>query len=193
MQEGLPGYVNWPSRHTWQSWRERYKKNAVRLDGMISGIVQERSISSGETGQVNYIRKPESKPRKTRKRSSKGGEGEMIQDSPSATEEEEMRRIATMMALQSGQPPIPWLIPMGGQIPGMPPPPSEGSSHMQQPPPPAQPAEEEDDEGPEWQVRIGNAPPPAWGKRKADEDLEGEAAKRARAMYVLCFLFKLFV
>lgn len=36
------------------------------------------------------------------------------------------------------------------------------------------------DESPEWAIRVGDAPPPAWGKRKASYDDEIDINKRAR-------------
>lgn len=36
----MPDEYNWTKRHTWQSWRERYKKNARRLDPMIVQFVK---------------------------------------------------------------------------------------------------------------------------------------------------------
>ncbi|KAG2360475.1 hypothetical protein BDR07DRAFT_1513803 [Suillus spraguei] len=32
----LPEYRGWAKRHTWQSWRERYRMNRVRFDPMIA-------------------------------------------------------------------------------------------------------------------------------------------------------------
>jgi hypothetical protein len=41
--------------------------------------------------------------------------------------------------------------------------------------------EEMDEEEGEWAVRVGDAHPPAWGKRKASEEVEqGNVNKRAR-------------
>ena len=56
------------TRHTWQSWRERYKKNAPRLDVRIAQIVQEKKPALGEKGQYGYVRKPEEKPKRTRRK-----------------------------------------------------------------------------------------------------------------------------
>ncbi len=50
--------------------------------------------------------------------------------------------------------------------------------------PNAREEEMEDDE--EWQIREGNAPPPAWAKRKADEDDRG-SNKRSRTRYFALF------
>lgn len=58
----------WVTRHTWQSWRERYKKNASRLDARISAIVEQKRPAQGEKGQYGYVRQPEEKPKRTRKK-----------------------------------------------------------------------------------------------------------------------------
>ena len=45
------------------------------------------------------------------------------------------------------------------------------------------PDEEEMEDGedsPEWAVRIGDAPPPSWGKRKASDDDEKDVNKKGR-------------
>ena len=55
-QANEPGYA-WVVRHTWQSWRERYKKNAQRLDKRIAVIVDEKDPS--QEGQQNFVRMPE--------------------------------------------------------------------------------------------------------------------------------------
>src|ERR1700742_4310658 len=34
----------WAARHSWQSWLERYKKNANRLDPLIEEAVEENNI-----------------------------------------------------------------------------------------------------------------------------------------------------
>ncbi|KAI0824274.1 hypothetical protein BC628DRAFT_1339733 [Trametes gibbosa] len=62
-----PEYA-WVTRHTWQSWRERYKKNATRLDTRIQEIVEQKKPAHGEKGQYGYVRKPEEKPKRTRRK-----------------------------------------------------------------------------------------------------------------------------
>ncbi|KAI0374278.1 hypothetical protein BV20DRAFT_1033136 [Pilatotrama ljubarskyi] len=62
-----PEYA-WVTRHTWQSWRERYKKNATRLDAKIAEIVEQKKPAHGEKGQYGYVRKPEEKPKRSRKK-----------------------------------------------------------------------------------------------------------------------------
>ncbi|EPQ60843.1 hypothetical protein GLOTRDRAFT_102548 [Gloeophyllum trabeum ATCC 11539] len=66
-----PEYA-WVQRHTWQSWRERYKKNADRLDAMIATIVAETKPQLGEKGQYGYVRMPEEKPKRDRGRNDHG-------------------------------------------------------------------------------------------------------------------------
>ncbi|EGO04512.1 hypothetical protein SERLA73DRAFT_173818 [Serpula lacrymans var. lacrymans S7.3] len=65
-----PEYT-WVTRHTWQSWRERYKKNAARLDALIAAIVDQRKPSQGEKGQYGYVRKTEDKPKRSRRKRSR--------------------------------------------------------------------------------------------------------------------------
>ncbi|TFK57334.1 hypothetical protein OE88DRAFT_1730708 [Heliocybe sulcata] len=62
-----PEYV-WVQRHTWQSWRERYKKNSDRLDVMIAAIVAETKPALGEKGQYGYVRMAEEKPKRNRRK-----------------------------------------------------------------------------------------------------------------------------
>ncbi|KAL5495489.1 DLD2 [Sanghuangporus weigelae] len=53
-----PGY-EWVKRHTWQSWRERYKKNAERLDRHIAAIVdvgQTNGTIPQESSQFGYFK-----------------------------------------------------------------------------------------------------------------------------------------
>ncbi|KDQ63777.1 hypothetical protein JAAARDRAFT_53966 [Jaapia argillacea MUCL 33604] len=62
-----PDY-GWVTRHTWQSWRERYKKNSTRLDFRIAAIVAQKKPVIGEKGQYGYVRAPEGKPKRPRKK-----------------------------------------------------------------------------------------------------------------------------
>lgn len=141
---------SWVNRHTWQSWRERYKKNAERLDKRITHIVDERKPLVGEKGQYAFVRQAEEKPKRTRKKAAAAA--------AAVPDEGEM--------------------PLEGEFipPAMPypmPAPDPSSSHNL--------PEREEDETSEWAVRIGNDPPPAWAKRKAEEE-EGEPpAKRPRS------------
>lgn len=73
IQRNEPEFA-WVSRHTWQSWRERYKKNAARLDIRIAQIVEEKKPAMGEKGQYGYVRQPEVKPKRNRRKSRKADE-----------------------------------------------------------------------------------------------------------------------
>ncbi|KAF8213261.1 hypothetical protein K438DRAFT_1915400 [Mycena galopus ATCC 62051] len=166
----------WVSRHTWQSWRERYKKNATRLDALIAVIVEQTKPVHGEKGQYNYVRQPEEKQKKQRKKKSKNQDyldDECIVGSSGLEG----------MGVFSGAVPIEGLgeiIPKGTHelrsmiYEGTP----AGPSSMPHP----GPAEEEmDDDGSEWAVRVGTSPPPQWGKRRASEEPdETVGAKRSR-------------
>jgi hypothetical protein len=193
-QAGEPEYA-WVSRHTWQSWRERYKKNAERLDKVIARIVEQKMPQRGEKGQYGYVRQPEEKPRKGRKKKTKAPD-------PS-TAAECSNGIANMLAAGlshlhpamdpsgMGVPPLHpaitslhQLVAMGNHYTGVvvPPPPAPipaGNPNVR-----ASSTEEElEDEETEWAVRIGDAPPPMWAKRSApdeDDDDDNVHNKRPR-------------
>lgn len=195
-QSNDPEY-SWVTRHTWQSWRERYKKNAARLDVKISEIVERNKPNKGEKGQYGYVRKPEERPKRTKKKSIDG------------LQEEEGNAIAgpSTGQLDFMADPVLFPMPLGG-IPTMGsisapfpiPPPSFLPDVTATPQPvlayssvPLSPevlaarqvaSEEEDDES-EWQIREGRGPPPPWAKRKASEEEEeahGQSApKKARS------------
>ncbi|KAH8100632.1 hypothetical protein BXZ70DRAFT_165025 [Cristinia sonorae] len=185
----------WVSRHTWQSWRERYKKNASRLDVRIAQIVEEKKPALGEKGQYGYVRQAEVKPKRTRKKSRKSeGEDSEVLAGPSNQDTEHFSVPA----------PVP--IPVSYQQQSMPqppdaPPPSYPTllyapSFPLHPPPPMQinrppldpilarqnaPEQEMEDgeEDIEWPIRIGHGPPPAWAKRRREYE-EEEPSKRSR-------------
>ncbi|KAI0307973.1 hypothetical protein B0F90DRAFT_1807310 [Multifurca ochricompacta] len=168
-----PEYA-WVSRHTWQSWRERYKKNSQRLDTMIQAIVEQKKPSLGEKGQYGYVRKPEEKPKRSRKRKDDG------RLSPSRTSHPMAMGMHIPLTPQDGHshsgipiPPVPMQTStansMGLAIP-------QDSVMVVR----KSPAEEEmEDEEAEWEVKVGTDPPPMWGKRKAGED-SSENGKRTR-------------
>jgi hypothetical protein len=208
MQTSDPEYA-WVTRHTWQSWRERYKKNSQRLDTMIQAIVEQKKPTLGEKGQYGYVRKPEEKPKRNRKRKEDGSsagptnEDDFLQAGPS-----HQLAVAMHMSLatQDGHPhsgmPVPPPVPVDLY--------QQGHSHLHNLPPHINqiqatadgsvglrvsqdnivavrksPAEEEmEDEEAEWEVKVGNEPPPAWGKRKAGED-PIENGKRPRVKCVV--------
>ncbi|KAJ3895070.1 hypothetical protein GG344DRAFT_86141 [Lentinula edodes] len=79
---------SWVTRHTWQSWRERYKKNAGRLDKIVDKIVSTTKPNQGEKWQYGYVRQDDDKPKKKRKRLSKHEDGqEFVVGSSSAGQE----------------------------------------------------------------------------------------------------------
>ncbi|KAK1223818.1 hypothetical protein PQX77_013342 [Marasmius sp. AFHP31] len=78
----MPGYT-WVQRHTWQSWRERYKKHAEKLDKIIDEIVHETKPNPGDKVQYGYVRQEEDdKPRKKRKRAAPKNGIETLQQPP---------------------------------------------------------------------------------------------------------------
>ncbi|KAI6153451.1 hypothetical protein BKA82DRAFT_1002271 [Pisolithus tinctorius] len=164
-----PEYA-WVTRHTWQSWRERYKKNSVRLDNLIAAIVEQKKPAHGEKGQYGYVRKAEERTRRARKRRGK-----------SAEETFQTEKLIGDIGNMPGTPPIiifpsvpTQQLPAGSQ-------PSTSTISR------VSPDEEEMEDGEdieEWRIRIGNEPLPAWGKRNADtlDSEEFPNAKRARSI-----------
>jgi hypothetical protein len=207
MQTSDPEYA-WVTRHTWQSWRERYKKNSQRLDALIQAIVEQKKPTLGEKGQYGYVRKPEEKPKRSRKRKDDGsGAGPANDDDFLQAGPTHQLAMAMHMSLaaQEGHPPglpVPPPVPVDLYQPGHPHLPNL-PPHVNQIQAPANgsvgmglsqnnvvavrksPAEEEmEDEEAEWDVKVGSDPPPLWAKRKAYED-SNENGKRARVMFVL--------
>jgi hypothetical protein len=206
-QAGDPEYA-WVTRHTWQSWRERYKKNSQRLDAMIQAIVEQKKPSLGEKGQYGYVRKPEEKPKRGRKRkddalgAGPSNDDDFLQAGPSHSMAMAMH---ISLSAQDGHPhsgiPVP-SVPVDiyqqthPHIHDLPPLVNQMQTHatssmglgVTQGSVVAvrrSPAEEEmEDEEAEWKVKVGNDPPPLWGKRKAGEDSD-ENGKRARVQYAL--------
>ncbi|KAI6132700.1 hypothetical protein EV401DRAFT_214576 [Pisolithus croceorrhizus] len=166
-----PEYA-WVTRHTWQSWRERYKKNSVRLDNLIAAIVDQKKPAHGEKGQYGYVRKAEERTRRTRKRRGK-------------STEEAFQTEKIIGDINRNVPSTPPIIIFPSvpteQLPGR----SQPSTSTI---PRLSPDEEEMDDGEEfeeWRIRIGNEPPPAWGKRNADTEGDSEEpldVKRARSL-----------
>ncbi|VDB99720.1 unnamed protein product [Peniophora sp. CBMAI 1063] len=126
-----PGY-GWVKRHTWQSWRERYKKNTARMDPLITRIVDERKPALGEMGQYGYVRKPEPSARK--RNSGKRKASTPLEGDGAIDAERIAAALAGHMPLPHGMPPPfpPDHFP-GGQLP---PPPFGFPPHMPPPPPP---------------------------------------------------------
>ena len=48
------GLLKWALRHTWQSWRERYKKRAQQLDPVIDRLVAANPRVAGDNGKGLY-------------------------------------------------------------------------------------------------------------------------------------------
>ena len=157
VQVDEPGY-NWVSRHTWQSWRERYKKNSARLDVAIANIVSQRPVLPGEKGQYGYVRLIEEKGKKVKKLPKQ--EGPVPLD---------------FHSVSSPMPPVRDSAPGNSMYPT---PLATGPSFVQ-----TQSAlPEESREGGEWAIRISDASHPGWGKKRglAQEDPLGDGAKRKR-------------
>ncbi|TFK76951.1 hypothetical protein BDN72DRAFT_884581 [Pluteus cervinus] len=181
-----PEYA-WVRRHTWQSWRERYKKNSARLDSLIATIVEQKKPIPGEKGQYGYVRQAEERPKRPRKRRSKPDQKNEAEDLTDASKYGlEMAELSNMSLSTSI--PAPAAMPVGSQEhlhdtsfqPLM----STAVSALYAAGPSTRPgaAEEEMEEADEWAVKIGDAPPPMWAKRKAgDDQLEGPSEKRMRA------------
>ena len=130
------------SRHTWQSWRERYKKNSARLDVAIANIVSRRPVVPGEKGQYGYVRLVEERGKKPKKAQKQGTPAPFDLHNAS-------------IPAQSAP------IMVGGT-----------SSTV---------TLEESQEGSEWAIRIGDAPPPAWGKKRSlsqEGRLEDDSKRR---------------
>ena len=176
-QAADPEYV-WVTRHTWQSWRERYKKNANRLDNVIAAIVDRKKPAQGEKGQYGYVRKPEEKVKKSRKKRSRnvalsGTVPETVYDEdyiggPIAA--------AVMEPIALPPPRGGTLIPFALQHM-----PTVGGGPLDLSVVRESPAEEEMDdteESAEWQIRIGKDEPPAWAKRKATEEISDDGSNK---------------
>jgi hypothetical protein len=156
--------------------------------------VEQKMPQRGEKGQYGYVRQPEEKAKKGRKKKAKAIDQH-------ATSEECSKEFVNMLGISAAGPSHlqPAMDPSGMGVPPVHPPIT--SLHqlvaMDNPctvPPPPVPVgnpnvratsteEELEDDGSEWAVRIGDAPPPMWAKRSApderDED-EDNDNKRPR-------------
>jgi hypothetical protein len=171
---------------------------------MIQAIVEQKKPTLGEKGQYGYVRKPEDKPKRSRKRKDEGAnagpsnDDDFLQAGPS---HQLAMAMHISLATQDGHPQMP-----------VPPVPvdlyQQGHHHLHNLPPPQiqatadgsvglrdnvvavrkSPAEEEMEvEETEWEVRVGSDPPPVWGKRKPGED-PIENGKRPRLKCVWCYV-----
>ncbi|KAH0838438.1 hypothetical protein J3R83DRAFT_6749 [Lanmaoa asiatica] len=153
-----PEYA-WVTRHTWQSWRERYKKNSVRLDNMITAIVDQKKPAHGEKGQYGYVRQAEEKTRRMRKKRTKP-----VDESLQADHAERQTAGCTD---GNANPTVPIILFTPEQISSEPQA-SVSGIHARQSPDEEEMADGEESE--EWRIRVGNQSPPPWGKRKADDE-----------------------
>ncbi|KAI5897677.1 uncharacterized protein SCHCODRAFT_02696332 [Schizophyllum commune H4-8] len=201
LAEHDPQYA-WVTRHTWQSWRERYKKHAHRLDRVIESIVEHKKPMLGEKGQYGYVRvdepkepKPTPKPRSKRKRARKDSTPEPSQNDGAYGGPVMLSPPNARMA--SRPPSGPTRAPSGpprsqpAPAPPQPPPSQPGPAHhaATQPAPRAatQPAPraavqppkrkatdivDELDSESQWQIRIGDEPPPTWARPRDEDDDE---------------------
>lgn len=82
LQFNEPGY-EWVSRHTWQSWRERYKKNSARLDQHIAALVSLNQTGRTPKDHFGYFRLSE------KSQKSSGSRRGMIQESGDKVSEDQ--------------------------------------------------------------------------------------------------------
>jgi hypothetical protein len=177
---------------------------------MIQAIVEQKKPTLGEKGQYGYVRKPEEKPKRSRKRKEDGlsagpgptNDDDFLQAGPS---HQLAMAMHMSLATQDGHPhsgmPVPPPVPVDLY--------QQGHPHLHNLPPHVNqiqatglrvsqdnmvvgvrksPTEEEmeDEDEVEWEVKVGNDPPPAWGKRKAGEDpIENGKRPRVKCV-VLC-------
>lgn len=164
------------TRHTWQSWRERYKKNSTRLDTLITAIVDQKRPAPGEQGQYGYVRQTEEKPKRPRKKrkvtgASLGSDNFIIENESEVI----APKIEGMGIMQMDVPPVDLNVQsVFQQYMGLP---VAGPSPVRR-----SPAEEEMDDENEWQVRVGQEPPPAWGKRVGAEQLSREGENKLQEL-----------
>ncbi|KIP12596.1 hypothetical protein PHLGIDRAFT_262771 [Phlebiopsis gigantea 11061_1 CR5-6] len=169
-----PDYA-WVTRHTWQSWRERYKKNAARLDIKISEIVERNKPSLGEKGQYGYVRKPEEKAKRVKRKSREEETGPSTEEMEFISQPTATPPMPGPMTASPSLPPpgaFPHIMydPRLGPPPFAPPPPPP--THI--PPPEVvaarQTAAEEEDDESEWRIREGLGAQPQWARRAEEEE-----------------------
>ncbi|KAJ6509341.1 hypothetical protein C8R47DRAFT_1098372 [Mycena vitilis] len=183
---GEPEYA-WVARHTWQSWRERYKKNATRLDALISAIVEQKKPTLGDKGQYGYVRQAEEKQKKQRKSKKKKNASTVEEEFLAGSSKLEGMGVFSVPGLEElPDPDDLGELPLGMVLAGTPgvvaPARPMPSSTAGAGPSRSSPAEEEmdEDEG-QWAIRVGTSPPPLWGKRRATEEPDDAiGAKRSK-------------
>lgn len=182
VQVDEPGY-SWVNRHTWQSWRERYKKNAARLDVAIANIVSQRPVIPGEKGQYGYVRLVEDRGKKPKKASkpgtpilldlhgASGSTYSSVQTSASAAGELMYSSLTTAYSAPPQSASI--MIDNASRTATL--------TSLQ-----------ESQEGSEWAIRIGDAPPPTWSKKRSlsQEDTLEDDHKRKRIDIGYVFWFR---
>ncbi|PSR85872.1 hypothetical protein PHLCEN_2v5348 [Hermanssonia centrifuga] len=172
-----PDY-GWVTRHTWQSWRERYKKNAPRLDIRISGIVERKRPALGEKGQYGYVRKPEERMKRSKKKVSQDGEGATV----AGPSNDELDFMSEPVMLAGPPPPgVPGALPPTQLSDLVYPQLDLRFPHENISPEVAaarQNATEEEDDESEWQIRVNDGTQPQWAKRKAEPEEEGPIKKQ---------------
>jgi len=147
--------------------------------------VADKRITQGEQGQIGYVRQPEEKPRRTRKKRNKAEDAMVDGDQDSNRPDEssqlsllpisEIPSIGSDVSLPTQPPSFQNIQPLSSfSLPPshtpIPLPPETGSAVPEN----LGSGEEEidDNEESQWIVREGNESPPIWTKRKADDDLE---------------------
>jgi hypothetical protein len=166
---------------------------------MIQAIVEQKKPTLGEKGQYGYVRKPEEKPKRSRKRKDDGpgavppNDDDFLQPGPS----HQLAMAMHMSLAAQDERPHPGMLVSPVPVDPYP----QGHPHLHNLPahlsqiqaPTDGPVglavrksadgEKMEDEEAEWDVKVGNDPPPLWGKRKIGED-PPENGKRARVMFV---------
>jgi len=151
-------------------------------------MVDEKKPLQGEKGQYGYVRQAEEKPKRSRKKRTKNVEPPPADVDQYAAVEGlvglpaiPMPGLAGLMPIENERVEIPEL-PDSHNVTTMFPKLASSSAPLDHTTVRKSPAEEEmDEEESEWVVRVGDAQPPAWGKRKASEEAEEwNRSKRAR-------------
>ncbi|KAF5390342.1 hypothetical protein D9757_002781 [Collybiopsis confluens] len=154
----------WVTRHTWQSWRERYKKNADRLDKIIDSIVTTTKPTQGEKWQYGYVRQDDERPKKKRRRISKPEEEDQRPPLQPQQQEFVLGSSGSGKALVSNFDPVTQAMatnPSFGQLAGM----------LRLAPTSDISTVENNEDG--WGIRVGSSLPPSWPKPK-DADALGQ-------------------
>ncbi|KAH8835209.1 hypothetical protein DL96DRAFT_1666083 [Flagelloscypha sp. PMI_526] len=180
---------SWAKSHSWQSWRERYKKNADRLDLTISKIVQQKDIKRGEPGQLGYRRDPTFKDMMTVWKPT--GDTTLPQLAP--IEEHGQVGMRQTLKKRPRRPTSP--LPSPPTSPAVSTAASEpqavvhlkATSEKRSPrgENPSQPSTDAptqyDDDESGWRVRIGKDPPPLWAQRPPDKQIDAQGEKERPA------------